>query len=139
MEADECFEEEIATRFIFDSANEIGEVFSFFHFESVFFCIFAISYKTKTNHLNTMDNRLLDNKLPYLVADMGLAAWGRKEIEVSEHEMPGLMSLRKKYGDTKPLKGAKIMGSLHMTIQTACLIETLVKLGATVRWCSCNI
>ena len=84
-----------------------------------------------------MDNRLLDNKLPYLVADMGLAAWGRKEIEVSEHEMPGLMSLRKKYGDTKPLKGAKIMGSLHMTIQTACLIETLVKLGATVRWCVC--
>ena len=60
-----------------------------------------------------MDNRLLDNKLPYLVADMNLAAWGRKEIEVSEHEMPGLMSLRKKYGDTKPLKGAKIMGSLH--------------------------
>ena len=86
-----------------------------------------------------MDNRLLDNKLPYLVADMNLAAWGRKEIEVSEHEMPGLMSLRKKYGDTKPLKGAKIMGSLHMTIQTACLIETLVELGATVRWCSCNI
>ena len=70
---------------------------------------------------------------------MNLAAWGRKEIEVSEHEMPGLMSLRKKYGETKPLKGAKIMGSLHMTIQTACLIETLVKLGATVRWCSCNI
>ena len=86
-----------------------------------------------------MDNRLIDNKLPYLVADMNLAAWGRKEIEVSEHEMPGLMSLRKKYVDTKPLKGAKIMGSLHMTIQTACLIETLVELGATVRWCSCNI
>ena len=86
-----------------------------------------------------MNDKLMDNKLPYLVADMGLAAWGRKEIEVSEHEMPGLMALRKKYGDTKPLKGAKIMGSLHMTIQTACLIETLVKLGATVRWCSCNI
>lgn len=70
---------------------------------------------------------------------MSLAAWGRKEIEVSEHEMPGLMALRKKYGQEKPLKGAKIMGSLHMTIQTACLIETLVELGATVRWCSCNI
>ena len=86
-----------------------------------------------------MNNKLLDKNLPYLVADMGLASWGRKEIEVSEHEMPGLMSLRKKYGETKPLKGAKIMGSLHMTIQTACLIETLVELGATVRWCSCNI
>ena len=86
-----------------------------------------------------MDNRLLNNDLPYLVADMSQAAWGRKEIEVSEHEMPGLMSLRKKYGETKPLRGAKIMGSLHMTIQTACLIETLVELGAKVRWCSCNI
>ena len=86
-----------------------------------------------------MNEKLLDKNLPYLVADMSLAAWGRKEIEVSEHEMPGLMSLRKKYGDAQPLKGAKIMGSLHMTIQTACLIETLVKLGATVRWCSCNI
>ena len=86
-----------------------------------------------------MNNKLLDKDLPYLVADMGLASWGRKEIEVSEHEMPGLMSLRKKYGDTKPLKGGKIMGSLHMTIQTACLIETLVELVATVRWCSCNI
>ncbi len=86
-----------------------------------------------------MNNKLLDNNLPYLVADMSLAAWGRKEIEVSEHEMPGLMALRKKYGQEKPLKGARIMGSLHMTIQTACLIETLVELGATVRWCSCNI
>ena len=86
-----------------------------------------------------MNNKLLDQNLQYLVADIKLADWGRKEIEVSEHEMPGLMALRKKYGDTKPLKGAKIMGSLHMTIQTACLIETLVKLGATVRWCSCNI
>ena len=86
-----------------------------------------------------MNNKLLDQNLQYLVADINLADWGRKEIEVSEHEMPGLMALRKKYGDTKPLKGAKIMGSLHMTIQTACLIETLVELGAIVRWCSCNI
>lgn len=77
--------------------------------------------------------------LPYKVADMALADWGRKEIEVSEHEMPGLMALRKKYGAEKPLKGARIMGSLHMTIQTAVLIETLVELGADVRWCSCNI
>lgn len=77
--------------------------------------------------------------LPYKVADMALADWGRKEIEVSEHEMPGLMALRKKYGSEKPLKGARIMGSLHMTIQTAVLIETLVELGADVRWCSCNI
>lgn len=77
--------------------------------------------------------------LPYKVADMALADWGRKEIEVSEHEMPGLMALREKYGAEKPLKGARIMGSLHMTIQTAVLIETLVELGADVRWCSCNI
>ena len=77
--------------------------------------------------------------LPYKVADMSLADWGRKEIEVSEHEMPGLMALRKKYGPQKPLAGARIMGSLHMTIQTAVLIETLVELGAEVRWCSCNI
>lgn len=77
--------------------------------------------------------------LPYKVADMGLADFGRKEIELSEKEMPGLMALREKYGKEKPLKGARIMGSLHMTIQTAVLIETLVELGAEVRWCSCNI
>ncbi len=77
--------------------------------------------------------------LPYKVADMGLAEWGRREIEISEHEMPGLMALREKYGAEKPLRGARIMGSLHMTIQTAVLIETLVELGAEVRWCSCNI
>ena len=77
--------------------------------------------------------------LNYKVADIGLADWGRKEIEISEKEMPGLMALREKYGDTKPLKGVRITGSLHMTIQTAVLIETLVHLGADVRWCSCNI
>ncbi len=81
----------------------------------------------------------LDLTLPYKVADMSLAEWGRKEIEISEHEMPGLMAVRRKYGPEKPLKGVRVMGSLHMTIQTAVLIETLVELGADVRWCSCNI
>jgi adenosylhomocysteinase len=75
----------------------------------------------------------------YKVADINLADFGRKEIEIAEHEMPGLMSLRAKYGKEKPLKGARITGSLHMTIQTAVLIETLVELGADVRWASCNI
>ena len=82
---------------------------------------------------------LFPSDLPYKVADMGLAEFGRKEIEISEHEMPGLMALRQKYADQKPLKGARITGSLHMTIQTAVLIETLVALGADVRWASCNI
>ncbi|GAB6123444.1 adenosylhomocysteinase [Dysgonomonas termitidis] len=85
-----------------------------------------------------MSKQLLSG-LPYLVADISLADFGRKEIEIAEHEMPGLMALRKKYGATKPLKGARIMGSLHMTIQTAVLIETLKELGADIRWCSCNI
>lgn len=75
----------------------------------------------------------------FKVRDISLAGYGRKEIEIAEKEMPGLMSLRKKYGPTKPFKGARIMGSLHMTIQTAVLIETLTELGAEVRWCSCNI
>jgi adenosylhomocysteinase len=75
----------------------------------------------------------------YKVADMGLADWGRKEISIAEFEMPGLMSIRKKYAAAKPLKGVRITGSLHMTIQTAVLIETLVDLGASVRWASCNI
>ena len=86
-----------------------------------------------------METTLFPTNLPYKVADMSLAAFGRKEIEISEHEMPGLMSLRAKYGKQQPLKGARIMGSLHMTIQTAVLIETLVALGADVRWASCNI
>ena len=86
-----------------------------------------------------MNEKLRQIDLPYLVADMNLVDWGRKEIEVSEHEMPGLMALRKKYGEEQPLKGARISGSLHMTIQTAILIETLVALGAEVRWASCNI
>ncbi len=75
----------------------------------------------------------------FKVADMSLASWGRKEIELAENEMPGLMALRERYGRTKPLKGAKIAGCLHMTIQTAVLIETLVELGAEVTWSSCNI
>ncbi|MBR5159332.1 MAG: adenosylhomocysteinase [Bacteroidaceae bacterium] len=83
-------------------------------------------------------NELYSN-LPYKVADIKLADFGRKEIEMAEKEMPGLMALRDKYRDSKPLKGARIMGSLHMTIQTAVLIETLHELGAEIRWCSCNI
>jgi adenosylhomocysteinase len=86
-----------------------------------------------------MDNLVIDSILKYKVKDIGLAEWGRKEIEMAEKEMPGLMSLRKKYGPVKPLKGARIAGSLHMTIQTAVLIETLAELGAEVRWASCNI
>jgi adenosylhomocysteinase len=77
--------------------------------------------------------------MDYKVADIGLAEWGRKEITISEKEMPGLMALREKYGREKPLSGVRIMGSLHMTIQTAVLIETLTALGAEVRWASCNI
>ena len=75
----------------------------------------------------------------YKVKDISLAEYGRKELNIAETEMPGLMALREEYGDSKPLKGARIVGSLHMTIQTAVLIETLVELGADVRWASCNI
>src|SRR5471030_2513024 len=75
----------------------------------------------------------------FKVADLSLASWGRKEISIAEHEMPGLMSIRRKYAADKPLAGVRITGSLHMTIQTAVLIETLVDLGADVRWASCNI
>lgn len=83
--------------------------------------------------------QVIQATLPYKVKDIALAEWGRKEITIAEKEMPGLMSLRKKYGPNQPLKGARITGSLHMTIQTAVLIETLVELGAQVRWASCNI
>jgi len=88
---------------------------------------------SSTNHLQ------LDLSLPYKVKDISLAAWGRKEIRLAEAEMPGLMSLREEYGPQQPLKGARIAGCLHMTIQTAVLIETLTALGAEVRWSSCNI
>ena len=81
----------------------------------------------------------IDLQLPYKVADMSLAEWGRKEIRLAEAEMPGLMALRAEYGATQPLKGARIAGCLHMTIQTAVLIETLIALGAEVTWSSCNI
>ena len=77
--------------------------------------------------------------MEYKVKDIALADFGRKEIDIAEHEMPGLIAIRKKYAESKPLKGARITGSLHMTIQTAVLIETLTALGADVRWASCNI
>src|SRR5207248_2718086 len=77
--------------------------------------------------------------VPFKVADLSLATFGRKEIQLAEHEMPGLMAVRREHAGTQPLRGARITGSLHMTIQTAVLIETLVALGAQVRWASCNI
>src|SRR3982751_216900 len=89
--------------------------------------------------MSTTTNNQIDFSLKYKVADMSLAEWGRKEIRLAEAEMPGLMSLRSEYGPQKPLKGARIAGCLHMTIQTAVLIETLVALGAEVKWSSCNI
>ncbi|MFZ9282846.1 MAG: adenosylhomocysteinase, partial [Prochlorococcaceae cyanobacterium] len=81
----------------------------------------------------------LQSTSTYVIADLGLAEFGRKEIAIAETEMPGLMALRTKFAGQQPLKGARIAGSLHMTIQTAVLIETLVALGAEVRWASCNI
>jgi len=78
-------------------------------------------------------------KNDFKVKDISLAGWGRKEIDIAEKEMPGLMAIRAKFSAKKPLKGARVMGSLHMTTQTAVLIETLAALGAEVRWCSCNI
>ena len=89
--------------------------------------------------MSTMTRSKIDFKLPYKVKDITLAEWGRKEIRLAEAEMPGLMAIREEYGAQQPLKGARIAGCLHMTIQTAVLIETLVALGAEVRWSSCNI
>jgi adenosylhomocysteinase len=86
-----------------------------------------------------MNIKELDESLAHKVADISLADWGRKEMDLAENEMPGLMAIRAKYGPQKPLKGLKVMGSLHMTIQTAMLIETLKELGADIRWASCNI
>ena len=86
-----------------------------------------------------MTTTLTESTTDYAVRDIGLADFGRKEIDIAEKEMPGLMATREKYGPEKPLDSVKIMGSLHMTVQTAVLIETLVDLGADVRWCSCNI
>ena len=81
----------------------------------------------------------VETRLPYKVADLSLADWGRKEIMLAENEMPGLMALRAELGAAQPLAGARVAGSLHMTVQTAVLIETLTALGASVRWASCNI
>ncbi|MDB5248645.1 MAG: adenosylhomocysteinase [Segetibacter sp.] len=89
--------------------------------------------------MSTSTNSQIDFNLKYKVADMSLAAWGRKEIRLAEAEMPGLMSIRAEYGPSQPLKGARVAGCLHMTIQTAVLIETLIALGAEVKWSSCNI
>src|SRR3954452_2449349 len=89
--------------------------------------------------MTATDSRSVTSKLDFKVAGLSLADWGRKEIELAEVEMPGLMACREEYGPAQPLKGARITGSLHMTIQTAVLIETLVDLGAEVRWASCNI
>ena len=94
---------------------------------------------TATMTTHPFDAAAKAGRSPYKVADLSLAEWGRKEIRLAEEEMPGLMALRDRYGKTKPLSGARVMGSLHMTIQTAVLIETLADLGADVRWVSCNI
>src|SRR5512134_180475 len=94
---------------------------------------------TAVNEVHAFELAKKAGREPYKVKDLTLAEWGRKEIRLAEHEMPGLMSLRARYGAKRPLAGAKIMGSLHMTVQTAVLIETLTELGADVRWVSCNI
>jgi adenosylhomocysteinase len=100
-------------------------------------CIFAVQIHNKT--ANIMENSTTTKYLSHKVKDLSLADWGRKEIHLAEAEMPGLMSLREEYGASKPLAGARIAGCLHMTIQTAVLIETLIELGAEVTWSSCNI
>ena len=87
----------------------------------------------------TAKENKIDLMSDYKVADISLAEWGEKEIKIAETEMPGLMSIREEFGKEKPLKGARIAGCLHMTIQTAVLIETLIELGAEIRWSSCNI
>src|SRR5665213_2223589 len=94
---------------------------------------------TKLMTKPTLKKSNIKNAADYKVKDMSLASWGRKEIEIAETEMPGLMAIRKEYEGKQPLKGARISGCIHMTIETAVLIETLIKLGAQVRWSSCNI
>jgi adenosylhomocysteinase len=94
---------------------------------------------TAVRELHAFDAASQAGREPYKVADLNLAEWGRKEIRLAEHEMPGLMAVRARYAGSKPLAGARVMGSLHMTVQTAVLIETLAELGADVRWVSCNI
>src|SRR5437868_3528757 len=97
-----------------------------------------LSPSRKTNAKNG-SGKSSNGKADFYVRDLSLAEWGRKSIEVAEHEMPGLMAIRKKYGPKKPLAAVRVTGSLHMTIETAVLIETLKELGASVRWASCNI
>ena len=94
---------------------------------------------TAVKEMHAFDAARQAGREPFKVADLSLAEWGRKEIRLAEHEMPGLMAVRARYKGSKPLAGARVMGSLHMTIQTAVLIETLAELGADVRWVSCNI
>src|SRR5919109_3200199 len=94
---------------------------------------------TAVREMHPFDAATKAGRVPYKVKDLGLAELGRKEIRLAEHEMPGLMALRARYKGKAPLAGARIMGSLHMTVQTAVLIETLTELGADVRWVSCNI
>src|SRR5215472_10192630 len=94
---------------------------------------------TATQEAHPFDAAVKAGRVPYKVKDLALAELGRKEIRLAEHEMPGLMTLRKRYAGKRPLAGAKVMGSPHMTVQTAVLIETLTELGADVRWVSCNI
>jgi len=105
--------------------------------------IFALILKEITNnslnHINYLDMQNVESNIRYKVKDISLAEWGRKEMDLAEAEMPGLMALREQYGESKPLKGARIAGCLHMTIQTAVLIETLVEMGAEVTWSSCNV
>jgi adenosylhomocysteinase len=101
--------------------------------------LLAVDLRPKLINMSTSTLSAIDFNLAYKVKDMSLAAWGRKEIMLAEAEMPGLMSLRAEYGASQPLKGARIAGCLHMTIQTAVLIETLIALGAEVKWSSCNI
>ena len=93
---------------------------------------------SKSKTMSTL-SKSIDFSLPYKVADISLAEWGRKEIRLAEAEMPGLMAIREEYGPSQPLAGARVAGCLHMTIQTAVLIETLTALGAEVKWSSCNI
>src|SRR5215475_894194 len=96
-------------------------------------------FSPERSFLQTMATATNPLATQYKVADLALADWGRKEISIAEHEMPGLMSIRRKYAKQQPLTGVRVTGSLHMTIQTAVLIETLADLGASVRWASCNI
>ncbi len=97
------------------------------------------SAKRATKALKLVSNTLRPTAPDYVVADLTLAPWGRKELDIAQTEMPGLMAIREEFAQAQPLKGARITGSLHMTIQTGVLVETLQALGADVRWASCNI